>query len=158
MSLQQWLLILISSGLLCACVPAQQAIEPEEDVVKTVPTIATSELACAEVQTRFVGDARTVRYVSQNIYRSGAALPTVEGMACLDVLADWLRNKPQLAWKITIGGETQTGFDAQALVNKRQELLQRYFLRKGIDTEDWEWQNIPRHKVQLRLDELKGLP
>ena len=81
-------------------------------------------------------------------------MPTVEGLACLDVLADWLKSKSQTPWKVSVAGETQTGFEPQALADKRRELLQRYFLRKGIDTAGWEWQSIPRSKVQLRLDEL----
>jgi hypothetical protein len=154
MKFRWWVLIIVSSGLFCACTPAHQATGPDGTEIKTVPTIAAYELPCAEVRKRFLGDTLTVLYTSQDLYRRGAILPTVEGLACLDVLADWLNNKSQITWKVSVGGEAQTSFDAQALADKRQELLKRYFLRKGIDTAGWEWQSISKHRVQLRLDEL----
>ena len=158
MNLRRWVLIIISSGLLCNCAPTQKEVEPSEAVfASNLPAFPAQDLPCAEVRQRYVGDALKMVYVSPSLYRRGAVLPKMEGLACLDVLADWLISRPQNNWKLSVGSETGTGFDSQALGNKRQELLQRYFLRKGIDTSGWKWQSGSRHH-QLRLDELKDSP
>jgi hypothetical protein len=157
-NLRRWVLIIISSGLLCNCAPTQKVVEPSEAVfASNLPAFPAQDLPCAEVRQRYVGDALKVVYMSPSLYRRGAVLPKMEGLACLDVLADWLISRPQNNWKLSVGSETGTGFDSQALGNKRQELLQRYFLRKGIDTSGWKWQSGSRHH-QLRLDELKDSP
>ena len=145
----------VASGLLSIFVPGQkQGIPVGATFASNLPAFSAQDLPCAEVRQRYVGDALKVVYTSPSIYRRGAVLPKMEGLACLDVLADWLISRPQNTWKLSVGSETGTGFDSQALGDKRQELLQRYFLRKGIDTSDWKWQSGSRHH-QLRLDELK---
>ena len=158
MNLRRWVLIIISSGLLSisdgGCprgVPSGAAF------ASNLPAFSAHDLPCAEVRQRYVGDALKVIYTSPSIYHKGAVLPKMEGLVCLDVLVDWLISRPRNTWKFSVGAETGTGFDSQALGNKRQELLQKYFLRKGIDTSGWKWQSGSRHH-QLRLDELKDSP
>lgn len=160
MNFQRWVLVIISSGLLCACAfPQQETISSGTVSATVVASIATPELPCAELKKRFVTDSLTVLYASQKLYRRGAVLPKKEGLACLEVLVDWLRSTPQTTWQVSVGGETGTRFDPQALANKRQEMLQRYFLRKGIDTTGWTWQAIAGRvngrEMQLQL---KSLP
>lgn len=158
MNLRRCMLIIISSGFLSIFVPGQQQCIPAGAAfASTLPEISAHDLPCAEVRQRYVGDALKVVYKSPSLYRRGAVLPKMEGLACLDVLADWLISRPQNSWKFSVGSESGTGFDAQALGSKRQELLQRYFLRKGIDTSGWQWQSGSRQH-QLRLDELKDSP
>ncbi len=158
MNLRRWVLIIISSGLLSIFAPGQQKGLPSGAAfASNLPAFSAQDLPCAEVRQRYVGDALKVVYKSPSIYRRGAVLPKREGLACLDVLADWLISRPRNTWKLSVGSETGTGFDSQALGDKRQELLQRYFLRKGIDTSGWTWQSGSRHH-QLRLDELKDSP
>ena len=148
----------VASGLLSIFVPGQkQGIPVGATFASNLPAFSAQDLPCAEVRQRYVGDALKVVYTSPSIYRRGAVLPKMEGLACLDVLADWLISRPRNKWKLSVGSETGTGFDSQALGDKRQELLQRYFLRKGIDTSGWKWQSGSRHH-QLRLDELKDSP
>jgi len=157
-NLRRWVLIIISSGLLSVLAPGQQEGSPSGAVfASNLPAFSAHDLPCAEVRQRYVGDALKVVYTSPGIYSRGAVLPKMEGLACLDVLADWLISRPRNTWKVSVGSEAGTGFDSQALGNKRQELLQGYFLRKGIDTSGWKWQSGSRHH-QLRLDELKDSP
>ena len=158
MNLRRWVLIIISSGVLSIFAPGQQeGSSSGAAFASNLPAFSAHDLPCAEVRQRYVGDALKVVYTSPSIYRRGAVLPKMEGLACLDVLADWLISSPSNTWKISVGSDTGTGFDSQTLGNKRQELLQRYFLRKGIDTSGWKWQSGSRHH-QLRLDELKDSP
>jgi hypothetical protein len=157
-NLRRWVLIIISSGLLSFFAPGQQEGSPSGTAfASNLLAFSAHDLPCAEVRQRYVGDALKVVYTSPSIYRRGAVLPKMEGLACLDVLADWLISRPRNTWKVSVGSEAGTGFDSQALGNKRQELLQRYFLRKGIDISGWKWQSGSRHH-QLRLDELKDSP
>ena len=158
MNLRRWVLIIISSGLLSIFAPGHQKGLPSGAAfASNLPAFSAHDLPCAEVRQRYVGDALKVVYTSPSIYHKGAVLPKMEGLTCLDVLVDWLISRPRNTWKLSVGSETGTGFDSQALGNKRQELLQKYFLRKGIDTSGWKWQSGSRHH-QLRLDELKDSP
>ena len=159
MNVRWWVLITLVFGLLCACAPVPQASGSSEEVAQTnAPAFAIAELPCAEVRERYIGDKLKIFYTSQSIYWRGAVLPKKEGLACLDVFAEWLKSSPQNAWRVSVGGESGTGVDPQALADKRLELLQRYFLRKGIDTAEWEWQSMTRSVVQLRLDEIRDSP
>ena len=158
MNLRRWVLIIISSGLLSIFAPGYlKGLPSGAAFASNLPAFSAQDLPCAEVRQRYVGDALKVVYTSPSIYHKGAVLPKMEGLVCLDVLADWLISRPRNTWKFSVGSETGTGFDSQALGNKRQELLQKYFLRKGIDTSGWKWQSGSRHH-QLRLDELKDSP
>ena len=155
MNFRRWVLFTIFFCLFSASFPSARAAGPSEVAASDPPTIAAPALPCAEVKKRFVTDAVTVLYTSQNIYRNGAALPKLEGMTCLEVLVDWLKSVPQVAWQITVGGVNSSSIDPQALANKRQELLQRYFYRQGIDTSSWSWQavawRVNGKEVELQL-------
>jgi hypothetical protein len=158
LNLRGWVLIIISSGVLSIFASGLQEGSPSGAAfASSLPDVSAHDLPCAEVRQRYVGDALKMVYTSPSIYRRGAVLPRMEGLACLDVLADWLISRPRNTWKVSVGSEAGTEFDSQALGNKRQELLQKYFLRKGIDTSGWKWQSGSRHH-QLRLDELKDSP
>ena len=158
MNLRRWVLIIISSGLLSIfALGYQKGLPSGAAFASNLPAFSAHDLPCAEVRQRYVGDALKVIYTAPSIYHKGAVLPKMEGLVCLDVLVDWLISRPRNTWKFSVGAETGTGFDSQALGNKRQELLQKYFLRKGIDTSGWKWQSGSRHH-QLRLDELKDSP
>jgi hypothetical protein len=157
-NLRRWVLIIISSGLLSIFVPGpQKGLPSGAAFAANLPAFSAHELPCAEVRERYVGDALKLVYSAPGLYRKGAVLPKMEGLACLDVLADWMISRPRNSWKVSVGGESGAGYDSQVLGKKRQELLQRYFLRKGIDTSGWKWQSGSRHH-QLRLDELKDSP
>lgn len=148
----------VASGLLSLFAPGQkQGLPVGAPFASNLPALSVHDLPCAEVGQRYIGDALKLVYKSPSIYNKGSVLPKMEGLICLDVLADWLISAPQTSWKVSVGSETGTGFEPQSLTNKRQELLMRYFLRKGIDTSGWKWQSGSRHH-QLRLDELKGPP
>jgi hypothetical protein len=143
------LLFLSLSGFLFACAPPQQTVEPAEpSPAVTTPTVRVTDLPCAEINN---AETVTITYPSESLYKSGAALPKMEGLACLEVLADWLQTVPDRAWKINVGGEDGHGFDPQKLAEKRQELLQRFFQRKGIDTSEWQWQKVPAREIQLQF-------
>lgn len=136
----------IGLGALCACA-AQQEITTIP-VVKKPPSVQVADLPCAEVDNT---GSPTVRYPAENIYRNGAVLPTQEGLACLEELADWLKSVPQSRWQVTVSGEDGYGFDPLALAAKRQALLQRFFTRQGLGQKDWEWQAVIGQGVQLQL-------
>lgn len=148
---------------LCACAAQQGGVKTpvtgtaetsarvtpaEASVSEREPTIEVPALPCAEVAKI---NGVTIRYAGENIYSNGAALPREEGLACLDALTDWLKNEPQSRWQVTLAGEEGLGFDPQALAGKRQELLQRFFARKGIELQTEEWQTTAEQGVQLQL-------
>lgn len=107
-----------------------------------------SDLPCAVVNTT---DGIQVSYTGESLYRGGAALPKEEGLACLEVLSDRLKTAPQAKWLVTVGGEDGFGFDPAKLAAKRRDLLQRFFSRKGIDIDGWEWQATGTTSTQLEL-------
>jgi hypothetical protein len=50
-----------------------------------------------------------------------------------------------------VAGEEGQGFDPLALAGKRQELLQRFFIRRGLEQKDWEWQTVVGQGEQLEF-------
>ena len=143
-------------GILCAC--AAQTGAPTTattPAVAKVPSVQIADLPCAKIDST---DSVTIHYPVETIYRSGAALPKEEGLTCLEVLSDWLKSVPQNHWKVTVSGEAGHGFDPLALAAKRQELLQRFFARKGLNLEGWQWQTVAGQGEQLQLLEVKDSP
>ncbi len=139
-------------SFLFACAAPQQAVETTEPPAAVVaPAVTIADLPCAEIRN---AEALTITYTSESLYQSGAALPKMEGLACLEVLADWLQTVPDRAWQINVGGEEGYGFDPHKLAEKRQELLERFFQRKGIETSGWLWQTTPDQKRQLQFTDL----
>lgn len=114
----------------------------------SLPSIEVPALACAEiVRTEGV----TIRYQAEKLYQGGAVLPSEAGLLCLEALADWLKGAPQSRWQVTAAGEADFGFDPQALAGKRQELLRRFFDRKGIQVQSMEWLTLAGQGPQLQL-------
>jgi hypothetical protein len=70
-------------------------------------------------------------------------------------LAAWLKSVPQSRWQVVVNGEEGYGFDALDLAAKRQELLQRFFIRKGVAIRHWEWQTVAGQGEQMQLLQLK---
>jgi hypothetical protein len=162
--MNRWRLLFagITLGTLCAC-----AAQPGGTTPATIPSTAKTpavtksssvqitNLPCAEVNSN---EPVSIRYPAETIYRNGAALPKEEGLVCLNLLSDWLKSVPQSRWQVTVAGEEGHGFDPLALAGKRQELLQRFFARKGLESKGWEWQTVVGQGEQLHLLELKGSP
>ncbi|MDH3453499.1 MAG: hypothetical protein OEL80_00010 [Desulfuromonadales bacterium] len=156
--MNQWRLFFAAATLttLCACAGLQGANTPAAlPAVAKRPAIQVTDLPCAQVSST---DLVTLRYPGENLYRGGAALPKQEGLACLEVLSDWLKNVPQDRWQVTVSGEAGHGFEPLALAGKRQELLQRFFTRKGVAINNWEWLTVAGAGEQLQLLELKDSP
>ena len=128
---------------------APSTVAPEvSPAVEKAPTIEVPELPCSEVVKI---DGVTIRYGGENINHGGAVLPHKEGLACLDVLTGWLKGVPQSRWQVPLACEEGLGFDPQALAGKRQELLQRFFARKGVELQTEEWQATAEKGAQLTL-------
>ena len=152
----------ISLAILCACAaqqevtttpaspPAVKTSPPSP--VKEAPVIQGANLPCTVVNS---AEALTVSYPEESLYRNGAVLPKEEGLACLEALADWLKNAPTDHWQMIVSGENGQGFDPLALADKRQELLQRFFSRKGVGQDGWSWQTVTEQDLQLQLLEVK---
>lgn len=136
-------------SMLAACAAPQKAVKP---VKQEAPAVPAADLDCAEI---VQNDPLLLSYPAGSIYQSSAVLPKVEGMACLDKLSAWLMRIPQKRWQVVVKGEPDTAFEPQALANKRLELLQRFFLRKGLETSGWEWLATIGQDGQLQLT---GLP
>jgi hypothetical protein len=66
-----------------------------------------------------------------------------------------MKRTSQSRWRVTVAGEAGYGFDSLGLAGKRQELLQQFFARKGLELKDWEWQVIAGRREQLKF---KSLP
>lgn len=150
--MHRWTLLFsgIVLGTLCACAPAQTGTKAAGSTATTVRE--TPRLTCAIVDNTA---AMTLSYPTESIYSKGAVLPKQAGLACLENLADWLKSTPQRGWQIKVSGEEGFGFDPLALAGKRQELLQRFFERKGLQQQNWSWQTEAGQELQLQLVELK---
>ena len=152
MILWRSLFYLSSCVFLFACAAPLQTVETTEPPAAVIaPAVTIADLPCAVINN---AEALTITYPSESLYQSGAALPKMEGLACLEVLADWLQTVSDRAWQINVGGEDGYGFDPQKLAEKRQDLLERFFQRKGIDTSGWLWQTTPDQKMQLQFTAL----
>lgn len=149
---------------LCACA-AQQGSEktspasisgtasaltpgPVSPGAKAAPSIEVPALPCAEVVR---AEGITIRYQGETLYRGGSVLPREEGLVCLEALTDWLKSVPQSRWQVTSSGEADFGFDPLALAGKRQELLQRFFARRGVESQTDGWQAVAGQGPQLQL-------
>jgi len=156
--MNRWRLLFagITLSTLCACA-AQPGNTPDGTIpaATKTPAVQVASLPCAEVNST---ESITISYPTETIYRNGAVLPKEEGLACLEVLSDWLKSMPQSRWQVTVSGEAGYGFDPLALAGKRQELLQRFFTRKGLELKDWQWQTASGAGEQFRLLELKNSP
>ena len=150
--MNRWRLLIagISLSALCACAAQLETSTPE-----TAPSKQAANLSCAEINNT---ELVTIRYPAETIYRNGAVLPTKNGLACLEVLSDWLQNGPQNRWQVTVSGEEGYGFDPLALAGKRQEFLQRFFVRKGVEQKNWQWQTVVGQEEQVQFVELKDSP
>lgn len=127
---------------------SQGASELSSPGAKAGPSIEVPALACAEIVTT---EGVTIRYQAEKLYQGGAVLPSEAGLLCLEALADWLKSAPQTRWQVTAAGEADFGFDPQALAGKRQELLRRFFVRKGIQVQSMEWLTLAGQGPQLQL-------
>jgi hypothetical protein len=156
--MNRWRLLFagITLSTLCAC--AGQPVSTTSGAIPAAtktPAVQVAKLPCAEVNST---ESITISYPTEAIYRNGAVLPKEEGLACLEVLSDWLKSVPQSRWQVTVSGEDGHGFDPLALAGKRQELLQRFFARQGLELKDWQWQTALGAGEQFRMLELKDSP
>jgi hypothetical protein len=153
--MNRWRLLFagLTLSTLCACAaPLGTSTPASVSPVAKAPSVQIANLPCAEVNS---SELLTISYPAETIYRNGAALPKEEGLACLEALAGWLKSVPQSRWQVTVSGEDGHGFDPLALAGKRQELLQRFFARKGLELKNWKWQTAVGQGEQLQLIELK---
>lgn len=156
--MNRWRLLFaaITLSALCGCAAQTGSPTPvtTSDAAKGL-SMQIAELPCAVINS---SDSVTIRYPAETLYRNGAALPKEEGLACLEVLSDWLKGVSQSRWQVTVSGEVDHGFEPLALAAKRQELLQRFFARKGLELKDWQWQTAAGQDDQLQLRDLKDSP
>ncbi len=130
------------------------AVQPQTSTPAT--SVKLANLPCAETSRET--NAMTISYPAETLYQNGAVLPKQTGLACLEALAGGLSSVPLSRWQATVSAEEGYGFDPLQLAGKRQELLQRFFARKGIETKDWQWQTEIGQGQQLQLLELKETP
>jgi hypothetical protein len=105
-----------------------------------------------------IDDLLTIEFPALGLYRGGAVLPKEVGLVCLEKFADWLASRPNVRWQVTVSREAGYWFDPLALASKREELLKRFFSRRGFAVQDWQWLPVTRKVNQLQLVELKGSP
>jgi hypothetical protein len=138
--------------MLCGCAVRQEPPPVTIPGVAKRLTVLATELPCAEVSSI---EPVMIRYPAENLYRNGAILPGEEGLRCLEALAAWLKSVPQSRWQVVVNGEEGYGFESLDLAAKRQELLQRFFIRKGVAIRHWEWQTVAGQGEQMQLLQLK---
>jgi hypothetical protein len=138
--------------LLSACAAQQPGTtSPGSTAPKAKPSaVKVTDLPCAETSK---AEALQVNYPAESLYRSGAALPTQNGLVCLQALSGWLKTVSDTPLLLSVSGEEGHEFAAKALATKRQELLQRYFERQGIDSEAWQWSTEKDSGFQLQISE-----
>lgn len=156
--MKRWRLVFagVTLGTMCACAAQQGSLTPgTTPPFEKRAVIQVTDLPCAEVSST---EPVTIRYPAESLYRQGAVLPGMEGLACLEDLSGWLKSIPHSRWQVTVSGADGYGFDPLALAGKRQELLQRFFTRKGIEAKSWEWQTVVGQGEQVRLLQLKDSP
>ncbi|MDH3999074.1 MAG: hypothetical protein OET90_09590 [Desulfuromonadales bacterium] len=138
--------------LVVACTPSKPVEPPKVEP----PKVQVGELPCAVTEP---GPPAAIRYPLDSLYRAGAVLPTPEGLACLEHLSDWLYQNPGSGWQLTVGAEEVAGLIPEALASKRQQLLTRFFQRRGLSLEQWQWQEaVVGAESQLALEAITETP
>ncbi len=160
-----WPIFLAGLVLIACCGCAKQGgVAPlvskpdpaQPPVSKPVPPVLTLDrLSCAEIDN---GPPQMILYQSASLYQNGAVLPTKQGLACLETLASWLTSSSQSRWQVTVGAEAVAGFEPLVIATKRQELLLRFFARKGIEMQDWQWFTTAEPGAQLVLQPVTDSP
>ena len=136
--------------LLSACAAQQPGTAPVGSAGPQVKPsdVKVTDFPCPQIAT---AEGLQVKYPGESLYRSGAAFPIQDGLTCLQALAGWLKTIPGTQLLFTVSGEEGHEFDALALAAKRQELLQRYFKRQGVNVEGWQWTTVKSADSQLQI-------
>lgn len=165
--MKRWCLLCAGLFLinLSACAPPPGTpLTPATVATKTGPAGASatpvlpkrlSERPCALVE---AGPPLVIRYAADSLYRPAAVLPTEAGLSCLEDLAVWLKSVAGDQWQATVSAEEGYGFAPQALAEKRRELLERFFVRRGLAAQSWAWQIGSEPGAQLELRHATGSP
>ncbi len=120
--------------LLTSCAPPKPAGQLKHD--QLLPQL--SRLPGAVVAAT---EPASFSYPAEVMFGSYAVLPLPGGPKLLNPLAGFLKQNPQLLWRVDI--RAQTGYGAgydQALAEKRSELLASYLLSKGVDLKGLSFQ------------------
>lgn len=152
---------LIIAGLLAglsACAPPGGPGSPAlEHALKAPPVVRSApgaeSLSGAQVEN---GPPIQIVYPAGTVYAPGAVLPSPEGLAHLEALAAWLQRQSLDGWQVTATPEEGNEM-GRAVAAKRLELLKRFFKRKGLVIDTWEWQVVEDGGV-LRLIRLSAAP
>jgi hypothetical protein len=99
-----------------------------------------------------------LRFPAASLYHAGAAVPTAEGLRCLEELAAWLSAAEIKGWRVTVSAESTAGLDAAGLATVRSAMLQRFLQRRGVSVQRWQWQQQLDAADQLRLEPLNAAP
>lgn len=71
-----------------------------------------------------------------HLFAAGAALPLAGGVEQLQPLGDFLQQASGSRWQVRLRGDGEQGL---ALAAARAKLLQRYFERRGLAGERFQW-------------------
>jgi outer membrane protein OmpA-like peptidoglycan-associated protein len=133
------LLILVT--LLAACA----APTPQPPAAEAPASMAVQEDLAAEmaqlpgISVVAEGPLRGA-FPGATLFAAGAVLPLPGGMEMLEPLAEFLRRHPDTRWTMQVRAATEfsTDYD-RSLAQTRAELLLRYFTRKGLDMQRFEF-------------------
>lgn len=143
------ILLLVSA---CAAPPSSGPVKVAPSATEATGPEGLEQLPGLEVQR----DPLILRYPEQRLYVPGAALPSQEGLAALQALAKWLSTNPEQGWTLRLWNrDGETAENRLALAAKRQELLQRFFRRQGVETDDWSWESLAGSGADLELEAVR---
>ena len=133
--------LLILAALLAACAaPAPQPPAAEAPAPRAVQKDLSAEMAQLPGITVVAEEPLRGAYPGETLFAAGAVLPLPGGMEMLEPLAEFLRRHPETRWTMQVRAATEfsTDYD-RSLAQTRAELLRRYFTRKGLDMQRFEF-------------------
>lgn len=111
-------------------------LKPEEVAPSFDPAAFSLELAALPGAEIGQGEALTVSYPGERLFGAESAIPFPGGAGMLDPLARMIIAHPDVRWEgiVRVGSEGAAKY-GEALVEKRRELLTRFFTKRGVGEE-----------------------
>lgn len=140
-------MLLLVGGIIAGCAPTSGPTDSRVDVDLFQQRLLA--LPGGVVDTKRL----VVTYPGDVLFASGSVLPFPGGMDLLDPLINLFLEAEQISAELRIRSAGHSADYDQTLAEKRQELLQRQFLNRGVAAERLTWivDNNPGAPVEIRF-------
>jgi len=151
------LTLLLFPLLLLACAAPPPPAPPAVPEVRVEPASLRSEAAALPGVVVAGEEPLALHYPDAALFAEGAVIPLAGGTAVLDPLVAFIVAHPQLRWTgmVRAGGAQPPEYGAE-LAQKRFELLERFFRRRGVAAAQLQLQAEVGEGVPFELTLVEG--